>query len=497
MFHPDARRVGQPLAPELRELLRGPSGSVSLRLVGEDVLLSHLLIPDKQWTLLSIVPQATLTAPMRAIERTGAALLLACLLLIALFARLFLRKVVQPIRAVSDGFRDFQADRLDPGWRLAKTNAWVQIGELVGWFNAFLDTMQARRQIEAALRESEARWRFAIEGADDGLSDWDIPAGTVFYSKRWKSMFGFAEDEIGNGLDEWSKRVHPDDLASTTAAVQAHLAGKTPLYASEHRIRCKDGSWKWVLDRGLVVLRNAAGEPLRMISTYTDISRRRRAQAALESSLREKVALLKEVHHRVKNNLQVVTSLLRLEARRSTVPDTRAVLVEMQGRIRAMALLHESLYRSGNFAAVDLGAYLTQLATQAFRTQLAQVGAVRLELDLASVEVGMDQATACGLLVNELISNGLKHGFPDGRQGELRVELHALEGGAGLRLRVSDSGVGLPPDFDARRSRSLGLQLVADLAGQIGGTLSIESGPGAAFAITFRAEEPGPPVLAA
>ena len=130
----------------------------------------------------------------------------------------------------------------------------------------------------AALRESEFRWKFAIEGSGDGLWDWNVPESTVFFSTRWKAMLGFAEDDIGGSLDEWSKRVHPDDLTQTMADVQAHLDGKTPLYVNEHRVRCKDGSYKWILDRGLAVSRDAEGKPLRIIGTHADITERKQQQ---------------------------------------------------------------------------------------------------------------------------------------------------------------------------------------------------------------------------
>ena len=192
----------------------------------------------------------------------------------------------------------------------------------------------------------------------------------------------------------------------------------------------------------------------------------------------------------MKNNLQVITSLLRLEARRSAQPDTQSVLVEMQGRIMAMALLHESLYTSGRFAAVDLGAYLAQLTTQLFRVLVAESDAVQLHLDLASVHVEMDQAMPCGLLVNELVSNCVKHGFPVGRKVRSPGRAALVDGGRQVRLRVSDTGVGLPEDFDAKRASSLGLQLVSDLAGQLGGALDIGPGPAAVFTVTFPVAEP-------
>lgn len=209
------------------------------------------------------------------------------------------------------------------------------------------------------------------------------------------------------------------------------------------------------------------------------------ASKALVTSLREKEALLKEVHHRVKNNLQVIASLLRLEGRRIDHPMTRSVLREMQGRIQSMALLHETLYRSGNFARVDLAAYLTQLTSQLFRSLAVQPGAVRLSLDLAPVLVEIDQAIPCGLIVNELASNCLKHGFPEGRSGEVSVRLRAAGHDGSLTLSVADNGVGLPADFDLRRTRSLGLQLVSDLARQLQGSLFIGPGPETLFEVTF------------
>ncbi|MEE7624967.1 PAS domain S-box protein [Methylobacter sp. Wu8] len=142
-----------------------------------------------------------------------------------------------------------------------------------------------RKQMENALIESEYRWKFAIEGSGDGLWDWSVENGTVFFSKHWKEMLGFAEDEIGTGLDEWEKRIHPDDKTETIALVQACLEGRAPIYTSEHRIRCKDGYWKWILDRGMVVSRNEDGKPLRMIGTHTDISERKQMEEARKEAL--------------------------------------------------------------------------------------------------------------------------------------------------------------------------------------------------------------------
>ncbi|WP_295588027.1 PAS domain-containing protein [uncultured Lamprocystis sp.] len=147
---------------------------------------------------------------------------------------------------------------------------------------AYVD-MTERRQGEAALRASEQRWRFALEGASDGVWDWDLPSSRVFFSKGWKAMLGYGDAEIEDRLDEWEERVHPEDLPRALADVQDHLDGKTPVYVNEHRMRCKDGSWKWILDRGQVMERGADGQPLRAIGVHSDISERKQTEAALRT----------------------------------------------------------------------------------------------------------------------------------------------------------------------------------------------------------------------
>ena len=229
---------------------------------------------------------------------------------------------------------------------------------------------------------------------------------------------------------------------------------------------------------------NTTGQIDFVVAIGVDITERRTAEEALKVSLHEKVALLREVHHRVKNNLQVVTSLLRMERGRSQHADTRSVLADMQDRIRSMALLHESIYRADNFTSIDLGHYVRQVATQAFRTNQMTAGAIELRLDLDMVQVGLDQAMPVGLLVSELISNSLKHGFPDGRTGEVYIELLPVPQSTHWRLRVSDTGIGLPVDFDARTQSSLGMQLMSGLAVQLESQL--EAGPGAVFSVEFQ-----------
>ncbi len=143
-----------------------------------------------------------------------------------------------------------------------------------------------------ALAEAERRWQFALDGAGHGVWDWDAATDKVYFSRRWKEMLGYAEDEVGDSLDEWKTRVHPDDLAHCYAELERHFAGETPLYASEHRLLCKDGAWKWIQDRGRVVERAADGKPLRVIGTHTDIDARKSAEQALADAAERQRAVL-------------------------------------------------------------------------------------------------------------------------------------------------------------------------------------------------------------
>jgi diguanylate cyclase (GGDEF)-like protein/PAS domain S-box-containing protein len=165
-----------------------------------------------------------------------------------------------------------------------------------------------RKQFEDALRESEERWKFALEGAGDGVWDWNIQTGTAVYSRRWKEMLGFAENEIGNAAAEWSSRVHPDDMPDVMAKIQAHIAGETPSAAVEFRMLCKDGSWKWTLGRGMVVSRSSDGQPLRLVGTNTDISERKQAEAALQEQ--------KDFFHLIAETIGDFIAVLDLDGRR-------------------------------------------------------------------------------------------------------------------------------------------------------------------------------------
>jgi PAS domain S-box-containing protein len=217
------------------------------------------------------------------------------------------------------------------------------------------------------------------------------------------------------------------------------------------------------------------------------ILQQKRGRDQLRSSLDEKEVLLKEIHHRVKNNLQVVSSLLNLQSGYVRDQSDVEMFRESQNRIRSMALIHEKLYQSGNVSLVDFPQYARSLATTLFRSYRSDESNVSLEVDFGDVSLGIDAAVPCGLIINELLSNALKHAFPAGRGGKVTLGLRA-QGGM-MRLTVKDDGIGFPRGLDLTRPESLGLQLVNTLVAQIGGVLEVDRSNGTEFRIAFAPTE--------
>jgi two-component sensor histidine kinase len=221
-----------------------------------------------------------------------------------------------------------------------------------------------------------------------------------------------------------------------------------------------------------------------------DITARKHMEEQLEVSLREKEVLLKEIHHRVKNNLQIICSLLGLQSEGIHDPDLRELFHESERRIRAMALIHETLYQADDLARFDVAHYLRTLSTQLFRSYGVSDRRIALKIHVENLSLALDTAIPCGLVFNELLSNALKHAFLNEQTGEITITFEAIPAGHAT-LRVQDTGVGFPEGLDFRDTDSLGLQLVCALTKQLQGTIELERNGGTTFTLTFPLPDAG------
>ena len=218
---------------------------------------------------------------------------------------------------------------------------------------------------------------------------------------------------------------------------------------------------------------------------FQDISERVAAENKIKASLREKEVLLKEIHHRVKNNLQVINSLLSLQSRRIDDKQTAAVFDELKNRIYSIALVHEKLYESKDLSNIDFGAYTRILVSHIHKTFPTSLSTVKLEINASSIFLQVNKAIPCALIINELVTNALKYAFQNGQKGEIIIEIKTNEQGK-LTLTVADNGVGLPEDLDIDKPKALGLQIISALVRQLHGTLQVDKQNGTAFIIEFQ-----------
>ncbi len=351
-------------------------------------------------------------------------------------------------------------------------------------FDDLQSQIKMRKESEEALRESENRLRMVLEVTSDGVWDRNLITDHVYFSPTWIRMLGYAEDEIEPHTSTWENLIHPDDRSRVLEAMNEHLNGHTDSYTSEFRMRTKEGDYKWVLSRGKVVEFGPDGRPLRILGTHMDITERKQMDEQLQLSLGEKEVLLKEIHHRVKNNFQIISSLLSLQESRVTDEELARTIMDSKNRVRAMALIHERLYSSENFTSIDFSEYLHILAQELFQIY-AKNPAIIMNIHAEEVMLNINQSIPCGLIVHELISNALKYAFPDEiKSGTITISLRENDF---IELSVADNGIGIPEDLDPKKTNSLGFKLLYTLAEtQLKGSIQLNRKSGTRFTLKFQ-----------
>jgi PAS domain S-box-containing protein len=350
-------------------------------------------------------------------------------------------------------------------------------GVTVGLAGLITD-ITTRKRAEEDLHIKDAAIHSSISPI--GLADLE---GRIIYVNRafcrlWR--YSSPEEIMGRPFSGFA-----ESPESGVKALEALLT--TGAYVGEQEARSRDGA-RIDVQVSASVVTDPAGRPLCLMASFLDITDRKAADARLRASLTEKETLLKEIHHRVKNNLQIINSLLSLQANEITDPVFQEVFRESQHRVRAMALVHEQLYRSNDLARIDFGDYLHNVTSQL----AASFGKETIGWSVASdaVSFAIDTAIPCGLVASELVTNALKHAFVGRSRGSISVTLQREEGTM-LALRVADDGVGFPAELDFAAVRSMGASLIRALVSQLGGTLAVERGSGTTIVVRFPVAEDG------
>ncbi|HTX71182.1 MAG TPA: PAS domain S-box protein [Rectinemataceae bacterium] len=393
------------------------------------------------------------------------------------------RLIGRALANVGSWIRTEQEYRRRDGSHVLTNLAFRALPENPDVMEGFVEDISERKAAETSLRRSEARIRNFILSANVGTWELDVQTGGVRIDQKSLELLGYAVGEVSfDTLDDWFLLKHPEDRESTRRVLQQYIEGRTEFYSSESRMRHRDGTWLWILARGKIVERGADGKPLLMYGIHMDITERKRAEERIRNLLAEKETLLREVHHRVKNSMGTVYSLLDLQAASTDEPRVAAVLEDAGRRIQSMLLLYEELYRAERFERASVKDFLSFLVDTILET-FPLGDRVRAEKRIGDFDLDVRRLQPLGIIVNELLTNAMKYAFVGRPGGTLLVSAERVR--ESIVVVVQDDGVGLPPDPGTSSASGLGLSLVDSLVKQIGARLSVERGSGTRFVIEF------------
>jgi PAS domain S-box-containing protein len=480
IFHSNTALVNQRINMKNRypaqQGLAGKPGFYRYRDHGKVVLSSVAVVSQTGWPVMICQYEAEAFAPVRVVRDIFLAGALGALFMAYLIAAGSLGQILTPFSRLAKRASQVAAGNYEIGF---EHNDFLEFEELAHDFSLMIEAIRSR---ERDLRESEERYALAMEGANDGLWDWNLKKHRFYISPRGRELLSIGAD---TETIRWRSLVHPEDFGRFQQELRLYFQGSSCNFHHEYRFLHCDGSWRWLLIRG-ITLRDADGRINRMAGSATDVTARKESETQIQASLKEKEVLLKEIHHRVKNNMQVISSLLRLQCGYLSDRHTIELFEESQNRIKSMALVHEKLYQSKDLAKIDFRDYVIQLANILVRSYGVNAGRVALQITIDNIRLGIDTAIPCGLIINELLSNSLKYAFPNDRTGIITIHVSRLAGDE-LALTVSDNGIGIPVKLNLETTESLGLQLVRILGEeQLQGRIAWQREPGTEFRLVFQ-----------
>jgi PAS domain S-box-containing protein len=468
------------------------SQQLNFKIDGKRQLVQVTPFADAQglnWVIVVVFPEVDLMEPIEANKRLTIILCFAALLLAIVIGIMTARWIAQPIRRLSSASQAIADGDLN---QVIVVEGIHELKELAHSYNRMATQL---RETFAAIEQANEELELRVEQRTQQLEEaqkiarvgsWELDAAThkVTWSTEVFRIYGIDPKQPEPTFEEILQiHTHPDDKERAIEQMRMAIQ-RGEAYQLDLQIIQVGGSPKHVSVKGQPTF-GVDGRVVSLFGTILDISDRKQIEEQLRASLHDREILLREIHHRVKNNLQMVSSLLRLQANSIQDPSILPFFKDSQNRVKAMALIHERLYQSNNLARIHFPEYVRKLVCDVFRSYNPASSTIRLYFDIAEVELDVDTVIPCGLLINELVSNALKYAFPNGMDGDIKISFRVIAPSQ-YQLIVGDNGIGLPEGFDFRNTASLGLQLVCALTQQLQGTIEVDTRQGTAFYITFN-----------
>lgn len=378
---------------------------------------------------------------------------------------------------------DFRLKTKDDKWLWIQSKGKVvktdENGNPVRMVGTHTDITQ-QKNAEEALKESRIKFKSIFENAGEAIILFDPKGKIIEANKMIEKLFGFSRDEfIGQNFEKY---IAPLIDLNAVSAFNDVLLGKKAK-SMELSIKNRDGE-RLSLIAHPSVLKNEDNTIKGIIIILEDVTHLKHAEMELKQSIKDKNVLLSEIHHRVKNNMQIISSLLNLQSSHVDGDETRSLLKESQGRVKSMAMIHEKLYQSTDFSHINFGKYIEELVLDLFHTYGVNKAYIKPDIQVGDFQINLDTAIPCGLIINELVTNSLKYAFPNNKKGTVKVEFKSI--GDEYLLIVADDGVGLPENFEMDNRDTLGMQLVSSLIEQLEGEMVLDKTVGTAFKMKFK-----------